>query len=148
MQVPSLRQQLQGLGERRIVGRSHQPSPAQVDQPGIFAFIRPFPIAGIIPPNECSPSHFSSYDPTLLGDGVSPAHGSDGNAQAIGQLPLGGKTGSWRQPPALHVAVQGLNQGEVFRLSGRIEFWSPTCHSDNLLFDTNCVNIDIVSDHL
>ena len=114
--VPALCQKPESLGERRIVSRPDQSSPAQVDQLGIF--VGSFPVGGILPPHECPPSYLASHNSALFGYGISPAHGSYGDPEPIRQLSLSGETGSRRQPSGLDVTMERVNQSEVLRLGG------------------------------
>jgi hypothetical protein len=120
---------------------AHQPPSAEIDDVGIGHVIGCFSKRAAA--NESPSSHFTTHDPPALRQRVSAAHSTDGDAQLISQLALRRKPAALGEDARFDVVLEGVHEGLVLGFSVRSYLGSPTCHSDNVLFDSDCVNIDI-----
>jgi hypothetical protein len=120
---------------------THQPTATEIDHLRINGIVGRLPDRAS--PNEGPSPDFTADHSTPFSNGVGAAHCSYGDAEPIGQLALRGQAGSFGKNSGLDVTEERRDQGLVLGFSPGRESWRPTCHSDNVLFDSNCVNIDI-----
>ena len=96
--------------------------------------LRAVPDSGIA--DEGAAPDLAGQQSLLLGQGIGPAHGADGNAETPSEIALRRETVACPQRTVGDRIGNGIGDGLIPRAAPLLDLWLPNCHGVNIAIDT------------
>ena len=136
---------LQGRGDhRRRLARGREVE-TQIDRPaarGVRLGNRHAAHGEAGRPHIGTPSHFAADQAAALRLLVGACHRADGDAQAIGEIPVGRQLAALLQLALGDVGRQGIDDREIASARRTSDIGDPNCHGYNVYVDPDCMSSD------